>query len=123
MAKVNFVVSYWKQSTGLTGQNLNEDNARKFDRIAKKYEKKTGKRLSKVRAYKASRHAARLVKAEFGSRIVSNSKSTFELLLTAVDRTLDRKNHAIDLGAFNVQDILELAQLPTGASAHKRKSA
>jgi len=123
MANISFVVSYWKQSTGLTGQNLNEDNARKFSRIARKYEKKTGKRLSKVRAYKASRHAARLIKAEFGSRIVSNSKSTFELLLTAVDRTLDRKNHAIDLGAFNVQDIIELAQLPTGASAHKRKSA
>jgi len=119
MANVSFVVSYWKQSTGLTGQNLNEDNARKFARVAAKYEKKTGKTLSKTRAYKASRHAARTIKAEFGSRIMSNSKATFELLLTGIDRTLDRKNHAIDLGAFNVQDIVELANMPKG----KRKSA
>lgn len=119
MANISFVVSYWKQSTGLTGQNLNEDNARKFARVAAKFEKKTGKELSKTRAYKASRTAARQVKAEFGSRIVSNSKATFDLLLTGIDRTLDRKNHTIDMGAFDVQDIVELANLPKG----KRKSA
>jgi hypothetical protein len=119
MANVSFSVSYWKQSTGLTGQNLSEDNARKFARVAAKFEKKTGQSLSKVRAYRASRHAARQVKAEFGSRIMSNSKATFEILLTGIDRTLDRKNHAIDLGAFNVQDIVELANKPRG----KRKSA
>lgn len=114
MANVSINLSYWKQSTGMTGQNLNEDNARKFERVAQKYEKKTGQQLSKVRAYKASRTAARMVKAEFGSRIVSNSKATFEMLLTGIDRTLDRKNHTIDLGAFDVQDISELANLPKG---------
>lgn len=114
MANVSINVNYWKQSTGLTGQNLSEDNQRKFSRVATKYENKTGKSLSKVRLYKASRIAARQVKEEFGTRIVCNSKTTFELLLTGVDRTLDRKNHNIDLGAFDVQDIMDLANKPRG---------
>lgn len=118
MAQVSFNVSFWNQSTGLTGQNLNEDNARKFARVATKFEKKTGQTLSKVRSYKASRHASRLLKAEFGSRIVSNSKCTFDMLLTGIDKTLDRKNHNLEFGQFNVTDILELANLPS-----KRKQA
>ena len=109
MAQVSINVSYWKQSTGLTGQNLNEDNQRKYARVATKFEKKTGRTLSKTRLYKASRVAARKVKAEFGSRIMSNSKATFDLLLTGVDKTLDRKNHTLDFGEFNVSDILDLA--------------
>ena len=115
-------VSYWRQSTGLTGQNLNQDNQRKFARIARKFNKKTGLKLSKVATYKASRVAARKVKAEYGSRIVSNSKATFEMLLTAVDKTLDRKNHNLDLGEFNVSEIVQLACKPTGGAAHKKRA-
>ena len=70
----------------------------------------------------ASRVAARKIKAEYGTRILSNSITTFEMLMTAIDRTLDRKNHNIDLGEFNVADIADLACAPTGAAAH-RKSA
>lgn len=114
MANVSINVNYWKQSTGLTGQNLSEDNQRKYSRVAAKYEKKTGKSLSKVRLYKASRHAARAIKEEMGSRILSNSKATFDVLLTGVDRTLDRKNHTVDFGAFDVQDIMDLANQPKG---------
>lgn len=115
MANVTFNVSYWKQSTGLTGQNLNEDNQRKYARIATKFEKKTGKRLSKVRLYKASRHAARQVKEEAGSRILSNSKATFDVLLTAVDERLRGKNDTkVDLGVFNVSNIADLACKPMG---------
>jgi len=112
-------VSFWKQSTGLTGQNLNEDNARKFDSVARKFNKKTGLKLSKMAAYRASRSVARELKAEYGSRIVSNSKTTFELLLTGVDKTLDRKNHNIDLGTFDISSITDLACKPTG----RKKSA
>ena len=119
---VNVNVGYWFQGSGLTGQNLSEHNQNKFTRLEIKYKRKTGKKLSKVRCYKASRVAARKIKDEYGTRILSNSITTFELLMTAVDRTLDRKNHNIDLGEFNVADIADLACAPTGAAAH-RKSA
>ena len=106
-----------RTTTGLTGQNMNPDNNRKFNRVAKKFNKQTGLKLSRVSMYKASRVGARKVKAEFGSRIVCNSKATMELLLTGVDKTLDRKNHNLDLGEFNVTDILDLA------CKYKRKQA
>ena len=119
MAKISFNVSYWKQSTGLTGQNLSEANQRKFTRVATKYNKRTGQSLSKVRMYKASREAARQLKAEYGGRIMSHSICSFELLLTAVDKELSKRPHEIDMGAFNVQTIAQLANQPSG----KRKSA
>ena len=119
MARVSFLVDYWNQSTGLTGQNLSEGNNRKFNRIAPKFEKIMGKKLSKVALYKASRNAARQLKAENGGRIMSHSICTFELLLTAVDKELSKRPHEIDMGAFNVQTIAQLANQPSG----KRKSA
>ena len=106
-----------RTTTGLTGQNMNPDNRSEFNRVAKKFKKKTGLKLSMVATYKASRVGARKVKAEFGSRIVSNSKATMELVLTGIDKTLDRKNHNVDLGEFNVTDILDLA------CKYKRKQA
>jgi hypothetical protein len=119
---INVNVGYWFQGTGLTGQNLSEHNQNKFTRVATKYKRKTGQKLSKMRCYRASRNAARQIKDEFGTRILSNSITTFEMLLTGIDKTLDRKNHTIDLGAFKIDDIAELACAPTGAAAH-RKSA
>ena len=106
-----------RTTTGLTGQNMNPDNRSKFNRVAKKFNKKTGLKLSMVATYKASRVGARKVKAEFGSRIVSNSKATMELVLTGIDKTLDRRNHNVDLGEFNVTNILDLA------CKYKRKQA
>ena len=119
---INVNVRYWFQSSGLTGQNLSEANQRKFARIATKYKKKTGNKLSKMRCYKASRVAARQLKAEFGTRILSNSITTFELLLTGIDKTLDRKNHVIDFGSFDVDQIADLSCATTGAAAHKQRA-
>ena len=50
---------------------------------------------------------------------MSHSICTFELLLTAVDKELSKRPHEIDMGAFNVQTIAQLANQPAG----KRKSA
>lgn len=119
MANVSFVVSYWNQSTGLTGQNLSERNQAKFSRIARKYKKKTGLNLSKTRLYKASRDAARQLKAEYGGRLLSHSICTFELLITAVDKELSKRPHEIDMGAFNVSSITQLACSPRGWAARK----
>ena len=111
-----------RTTTGLTGQNMNPDNRSKFNRVAKKFNKKTGLKLSMVATYKASRVGARKIKAEFGTRILSNSITTFELLLTGIDKTLDRKNHVIDFGAFNVDQIADLSCATTGAAAHKQRA-
>lgn len=99
-------VKYWFQSTGLTGQNLSESNQKKYARVNAKMIKKHGVRLSKVACYKASRVAARKAKDEFGTRIGSNSIMTFEMVLTGVDKWLDKKNHSIDLTEFNVNDVI-----------------
>jgi len=114
MANVSFTVSYWKQSTGLTGQNLSEANQRKFSRVAKKYNKVMKQDLSKTRLYKASREAARQMKAEYGGRILSHSICTFDLLLTAVDKDLSKRPHEIDMGVFKVDSIIQLANQPSG---------
>jgi len=114
MANVSFTVSYWKQSTGLTGQNLSEANQRKFSRVAKKYSKVMKQDLSKTRLYKASREAARQLKADFGGRILSHSICTFDLLLTAVDKELSKRTHDIDMGVFKVDSMIQLANQPSG---------
>ena len=107
-------VDFWFQGTGLTGQNLSQHNQNKFERVATKFERKGYGKLSKMRVYRASRIGARMLKAEYGVRILSGSILTFEMLLTGIDKTLDRKNHNIDLGAFEVADIADLACAPTG---------
>lgn len=39
MAIKTINATFWKQSTGLTGQNLTQSNQKKFTRVAKKYKK------------------------------------------------------------------------------------
>ena len=99
-------VKYWFQSTGLTGQNLSESNQNKYIRVNAKMVRKHGVRLSKVACYKASRTGARKLKDEYGTRIGSNSITTFEMVLTGVDKWLDRKNNNIEMSEFGVEDIL-----------------
>jgi hypothetical protein len=118
MANVSFTVSYWKQSTGLTGQNLSEANQRKFSRVAKKYNKVMKQDLSKTRLYLASREAARKLKAEYGGHIRSHSICTFDLLCTAVYKELKKRPHEIDMGVFKVNNIADLA-----IKSRKRKTA
>ena len=102
---------------------MSQHNQNKFERVATKFERKGYGKLSKMRVYRASRIGARMLKAEYGVRILSGSILTFEMLLTGIDKTLDRKNHNIDLGAFEVADIADLACAPTGAAAHRLKCA
>jgi hypothetical protein len=70
--------------------------------------------LSKTRLYKASREAARKLKADFGGRILSHSICTFDLLLTAVDKDLSKRPHEIDMGVFKVDSMIQLANQPSG---------
>tara|TARA_R100001015_G_scaffold18782_1_gene12913 strand:+ start:1893 stop:2255 length:363 start_codon:yes stop_codon:yes gene_type:complete len=102
MATKKINITYWKQSTGLTGQNLTQSNQSKFTRVSKKFYKVTGKTLSKVRLYKASRYGARQVKTEFGARIGSTSIAMFEMLLTGINQQLNDTKTNVDFGSFKV---------------------
>jgi len=108
---------FWKQSTGLTGQNLTQSNQTKFSRVAKKYKKVTEQSLSKTRLYKASRVGARQIKKEFGARIGSTSIATFEMLLTAIDKELNGVKHSIDFGSFKVKSHNDFANSNTRKKA------
>jgi len=102
MTVKNINVTYWKQSTGLTGQNLTQSNQKKFARVAKKYHKVTGYQLSKMKLYKASRIGARQVKKEFGARIGSTSIAMFEIVLTGIYQELVGLKTKVDFGTFKV---------------------
>tara|TARA_R100001440_G_scaffold13961_1_gene23991 strand:+ start:698 stop:1066 length:369 start_codon:yes stop_codon:yes gene_type:complete len=117
MAIKTINATYWKQSTGLTGQNLTESNQKKFSRIAKKYKKVTETSLSKTRLYKASRNGARQVKKEFGARIGSTSIAMFEMLLTAIDKELKGAYNSIDFGEFQVKSHKDFANSITRKKA------
>jgi len=109
MAIKTISATFWKQSTGLTGQNLTQSNQNKFTRVAKKYKKVTEKSLSKTKLYKASRVGARKMKQEFGTRIGSTSIATFEMLLTAIDKELNGVRHSIEFGEFQVKSYNDFA--------------
>lgn len=117
MAIKTINATYWKQSTGLTGQNLTESNQKKFSRIAKKYKKVTETSLSKTRLYKASRIGARQVKQEYGARIGSTSIAMFEMLLTAIDKELKGVYNSIDFGEFQVKSHKDFANSITRKKA------
>lgn len=117
MAIKTINATFWKQSTGLTGQNLTQSNQNKFARVAKKYKKVTEKSLSKTRLYKASRVGARQIKKEFGARIGSTSIATFEMLLTAIDKELNGVKHSIDFGSFKVKSHVDFANSNTRKKA------
>ena len=51
MSKKTINVSYWKQSTGRTGQCLTERGQKLYDVASVLYKQVTGKKLSKERVY------------------------------------------------------------------------
>ena len=117
MAIKTINATYWKQSSGLTGQNLTQSNQAKFTRVAKKYHRITEQSLSKMKLYKASRIGARQIKKEFGARIGSTSIATFEMLLTAIDKELNGVKHSIDFGSFKVKSHVDFANSNTRKKA------
>ena len=108
--KIHVNVSYWNLSTGLTGQNLTQDNANKFGRLQTKFRKKGYGKLSKMKCYYAARTGARTVKAEYGTRICSVSPAMFEMILTGLDQWLDGKNNIeVEFSAFGIDSPADLA--------------
>ena len=51
MSKKNINVTYWTQSTGVTGQCLSERGQKLFDTTSALYNQATGEKLSKMKFY------------------------------------------------------------------------
>ena len=51
MSKKNINVTYWTQSTGVTGQCLSERGQKLFDTTSALYFQATGEKLSKMKLY------------------------------------------------------------------------
>ena len=81
MSKKNINVSYWKQSTGRTGQCLTERGQKLFDTTSALFTKVTGKKLSKERVYDIVLGVSRQAKEEEGFYIQNTSSSAFMLIM------------------------------------------
>lgn len=81
MSKKTINVSYWKQSTGRTGQCLTERGQKLFDTTSALYTKVTGKKLSKERVYDLCLNVCRAGRQEEGFYIQSTAPTSFMLLM------------------------------------------
>ena len=81
MSKKNINVSYWKQSTGRTGQCLTERGQKLFDTTSALFTKVTGKKLSKERVYDIVLNVSRQAKVDEGFYIQNTSSSAFMLVM------------------------------------------
>src|SRR5210317_2500581 len=77
MSNKTFNVSYWKQSTGRTGQCLSERGQNLFDTLQPIYEEVVGLPLSKMKLYKLSLEMSRGAKADEGFYIQNTATTAF----------------------------------------------
>tara|TARA_R100000742_G_C4270824_1_gene89601 strand:- start:576 stop:947 length:372 start_codon:yes stop_codon:yes gene_type:complete len=119
MSKKNINVSYWKQSTGRTGQCLTERGQKLFDKTSDLYTSATGQRLSKERVYDCVLEVSRQAKQDEGFYIQNTSSSAFMILmqdLASICRAKlnDRDYKSISFGSFNLPNIHALAKAKVG---------
>ena len=119
MSKKNINVSYWKQSTGRTGQCLTERGQKLFDTTSALFTKVTGKKLSKERVYDIVLGVSRQAKEEEGFYIQNTSSSAFMLIMQdlasfcrAELKGYDYKQ--ITFGQFKVDKLYKLAKAKAG---------
>jgi len=125
MSKKTFNVSYWKQSTGRTGQCLSERGQNLFDTLEPIYEEVVGLPLSKMKLYKLSLEMSRGAKADEGFYIQNTATTAFMVLLqdlTSVCRAIrkGKEFNSKSYGSFKVSNLKDLAKSKLG---RKRKVA
>lgn len=122
----NKTVSFWKQSTGITGQCLTERTQALFDRVSAMYNDVTGKKLSKMRLYEQARVKAREAKQEIVGkpRMMDTASAAFGIQLKELEKSLReiRKAQAsiveVQFDTMEVSNLRDLAQQTVG---RKRK--
>jgi hypothetical protein len=125
MSNKTFNVSYWKQSTGQTGQCLSERGQKIYDTLAPIYEEVVGLPLSKMKLYKMSLEMSRGAKADEGFYIQNTATTAFMVLvqdMTSVCRAIRKGKEfkSMSYGSFNVTNLKDLAKSKLG---RKRKVA
>ena len=119
MSKKTLNVSYWKQSTGRTGQCLSERGQKIFDTLQPIYEEVVGLPLSKMKLYKLSLEMSKSAKEDEGFYIQNTATTAFMVLvqdLTSVCRAI-RKGKEYDsksYGSFKVTNLKDLAKSKLG---------
>tara|TARA_E500000318_G_C3495135_1_gene186054 strand:- start:204 stop:581 length:378 start_codon:yes stop_codon:yes gene_type:complete len=119
MSKNTINVSFWKQSTGRTGQCLTERGQKLYDVASVLYKQVTGKKLSKERVYDLVLEVSRGARKQEGFYIQNTSSSAFMLAmqdLTSFCRAeLKGKPYkAITFGEFKVDTLTNLATAKVG---------
>ena len=125
MSNKTINVSYWKQSTGRTGQCLTERGQKIFDTLEPIYEEVVGLPLSKEKMYDMSLTLSRSTKEDEGFYIQNTASTAFMILvqdLTTFCRHLRKGKEytSISFGVFKVSNLKDLAKSKLG---RKRKVA
>ena len=81
MSKNTINVSFWKQSTGRTGQCLTERGQKLYEVTSSLYTQVTGKKLSKERVYDLVLEVARESRKDSGFYIQNTSSSAFMIAM------------------------------------------
>ena len=119
MSKKNINVTYWTQSTGVTGQCLSERGQKLFDTTSALYYQATGEKLSKMKLYDIVLTECRETKKSDGFYIRNISTAGFMVAmqdLASVCRAYlkDREYKSISFGQFKVGKLHKLARGKVG---------
>ena len=119
MSKKNINVTYWTQSTGITGQCLSERGQKLFDTTSALYFQATGEKLSKMKLYDIVLTECRETKKSDGFYIRNISTAGFMVAmqdLASICRAYlkDREYKSISFGQFQVGKLHKLARGKVG---------
>ena len=119
MSKKTLNVSYWKQSTGRTGQCLSERGQKIFDTLQPIYKEVVGLPLSKMKLYKLSLEMSKSAKEVEGFYIQNTATTAFMVLvqdLTSVCRAIrkGKEFNSKSYGSFKVTNLKDLAKSKLG---------
>ena len=112
--------TYWKQSTGLTGQCKTERTAALFNRVAGLYKVAHGLNLSKMQMYRQAHAEATLLKAETNGRIMDTASAIMGIQLKELEKELRQQirektfTAEVEFDTMKVTNIRDLAQSKRG---------
>jgi hypothetical protein len=125
MSNKTLNVSYWKQSTGKTGQCLSERGQKIFDTLTPIYEEVVGLPLSKMKVYSMALEMSRQGRKDEGFYMQNTATTAFMVLvqdLTSICRAIrkGREPKSISYGTFTISNLKNVAKSKLG---RKRKVA